>query len=184
VSDYTIKKRPVASIKGKKISFARYLIDGKGVILNIKKRTVIYPHQNVQGYMCVNLRRKNGKRYCVTMHRLMYRTWKGRIKDQLNHIDGDKTNYQLDNLEDITSLENHSHARETGLNWAEKQRKIWSKKNREENNPKAKLTKKKVLKIRSLASNKSMPYSAMAKRFGISVSNIKHIVYRRTWRNL
>ena len=62
---------------------------------------------NVNHYLYVRL---NGRK--CSIHRLMMKTWEPREdadKMQVNHIDGNKHNNQLDNLEWCTSSENIQH---------------------------------------------------------------------------
>lgn len=68
------------------------------------------------GYMVVNLY-KNKKLYRKSVHRLVAATFIPNIdnKPQVNHIDGDKTNNRVSNLEWCTNSENQHHAWATGL---------------------------------------------------------------------
>ena len=71
------------------------------------------PMMNHKGYYRVELK---GKGYFV--HRLVAMAFIPNVdnKEQVNHIDGIKTNNSVDNLEWVTNAENHKHKCENGLN--------------------------------------------------------------------
>jgi hypothetical protein len=62
-------------------------------------------------------KRINGKFLNLEVHRLMVETFIGEIPKgmQVNHINGDKYDNKLSNLEIVTPLENMQHAHRTGL---------------------------------------------------------------------
>lgn len=72
--------------------------------------------ESKDGYIRVSLR-KNSKIYSKLVHRLVAKTFipNPENKPQVNHIDGDKTNNKIDNLEWCTAKENIQHAYDTGL---------------------------------------------------------------------
>ena len=72
-----------------------------------------------RGYMYANLR-KDGKDNVCQVHRLVAETFipNPLKKNQINHIDGNKLNNTVSNLEWCTSSENLFHAFSTGLNVA------------------------------------------------------------------
>lgn len=69
------------------------------------------------GYLRVTLY-KEGKAKRFLVHRLVANTFleNKSNKPQVNHIDGNKTNNQINNLEWVTSSENNKHAHKIGLN--------------------------------------------------------------------
>lgn len=70
------------------------------------------------GYVKVRLMSTDGKRHRYSVHRLMMENYYPRadMKDlQVNHIDGDKQNNSLSNLEWCTCSENVKHAFALGL---------------------------------------------------------------------
>lgn len=96
--------------------FPEYEISQNGLIRNKRTERVKIPYIGKRGYPVVSLQR-DGKQYLRTVHILLARTFipNPLNRMQVNHIDGNKTNYALSNLEWCTSKENMNHARLTGL---------------------------------------------------------------------
>ena len=69
---------------------------------------------NTWGYMTVNLS-KNGKSNTKRVHRLVAETFLGESDLQVDHIDGNKQNNKLDNLEYVTPKENTQRAWKNGI---------------------------------------------------------------------
>lgn len=71
---------------------------------------------NKSGYQTVDLR-NNGKRIHGIVSRLVAQTFihNPEFKPQVNHIDGNKLNNHVDNLEWVTQQENTNHAESNGL---------------------------------------------------------------------
>lgn len=96
--------------------FPNYQITKEGRVRNRltgKERKI---NSSKRGYSVVSLR-KDGKFYLRTIHRLLAEMFIPNPdgKPEINHIDGNKTNYSLSNLEWVTKRENLIHARNTGL---------------------------------------------------------------------
>lgn len=73
-------------------------------------------HKNIDGYIRVDLC-KDGKHKSSLVHRLVALHFipNPGMLNQVNHIDGDKTNNYVDNLEWCTQAENAAHAVKIGL---------------------------------------------------------------------
>ena len=86
--------------------------DKKYIISDTPKR-ILKPMKNKKGYLRVELK---GKNYFV--HRLVALSFLPNTlnKEQVNHIDCNKTNNNVSNLEWVTNSENHKHKCENGLN--------------------------------------------------------------------
>lgn len=89
--------------------------------------------------------------------------------EQVNHIDGNKENNALSNLEWSSGSENERHAHRTGL-----------KSGRGSANSNAKLTANDVLAIRA---SQEKP-AELAKRYGVGRSTITNIIAGRTWQHV
>lgn len=96
----------------KQIPGTLMFIDEQGVVSdgsgNIKKTYI-----NSDNYRTVNVKMESGEWTTLSIHRLLALTFKqDRLPEQtqVNHIDGDKQNNQLDNLEWVTPLQNNIHS--------------------------------------------------------------------------
>jgi hypothetical protein len=109
------------------------------------------------GYRDVNIQ-VNNKVYYVKEHRLIWSYFNGDIPEgmTINHIDGNKTNNSLDNLELVTPEENNEHAFQTGLN-------------------SRKLTINQIKELKSLIDTGVMSKRAIAKKFGVSDSTVQKV---------
>jgi hypothetical protein len=79
---------------------------------------ILNPHTESNGYKGVKIRYENTeKRKTVLVHWLVARAFirKPEGKCEINHIDGNKTNNKVENLEWVTSKENIEHAVKNGL---------------------------------------------------------------------
>lgn len=112
--------RPIKGFEG------LYEVSNKGRVRSFYTREakVLKPSINKDGYLKAGLS-KDGKMYLKSIHRLVASAFIPNIGDkpQVNHIDGDKTNNTVDNLEWVTCKENIQHAWNTGLSRMTKERK-------------------------------------------------------------
>lgn len=88
----------------------------------------------------------------VLAHRLIWWTYYGPIEDHLtiNHIDGNKQNNKISNLEKVTYSENALHAFRTGLRTNEDLSNILKERYENQRSEFAKLTDDEIREIRSL----------------------------------
>lgn len=96
--------------------FPKYEITKNGRVRNKETQHIKTPSPGKRGYPVVSLW-KDGKQYLRTIHILLARTFipNPENKPQVNHIDGNKENYDLGNLEWVSARENVLHAKRTGL---------------------------------------------------------------------
>lgn len=98
--------------------FRDYVISSAGCILSYKRGAwrELHPYIGKNGYAYINLR-KNGETVRYYIHRLVAETFipNPMNKPAVNHIDGDKLNNDVENLEWVTYSENSKHAIEHGL---------------------------------------------------------------------
>lgn len=85
-----------------------YLVSNCGRIKHNNK--LLLPSKKPSGYLTVTLHGKE-----VFLHRLVLQTYKGESDLEVNHVDGNKLNNHIDNLEWVTSKENKQHAKQLGL---------------------------------------------------------------------
>ena len=105
-------------------NYPNYLITLTGKVFSLK--TMKFLKLSLQnGYNVVNLTKENSKQKVELVHRLIANAYIKNIynKPHINHIDGNKSNNSIFNLEWCTPQENSIHAWNIGLNsTSEKQR--------------------------------------------------------------
>lgn len=79
-------------------------------VWSYKRNKFLAPKQTSRGYMEYSLYGDDNKRYFITAHKLFWKTVNGDIPDgyEINHIDEDKTNNNLSNLNLLTHSENNN----------------------------------------------------------------------------
>lgn len=99
-----------------------YYISETGILYNSKTRKYPKGSINKAGYRVYNFN-FNGIKKLLLAHRMVAETYipnSDPNKDCVNHIDGNKLNNNVNNLEWVTRAENNIHAIETGLNQKKK----------------------------------------------------------------
>lgn len=143
-----------------------YYIPVKGQALKPKLDKYGYPHIG----LCVSRKTK-----WYTIHRLVaiHYILNPDNKPQVNHIDGNKQNNHMDNLEWCTGRENHEHAAITGLRD--------NVPRRGEKSNLAKLNQIQVDEIRRDYNKKTCNLECLSNRYGVAVSTISVIINHITW---
>ncbi len=100
------------------IVFGRhYFIHDTGKVVNEYGREIKHHFRRANGYPYVVFRKKDDDgillRRKIMIHRMLAESFIPNPfgYDQVNHIDGDKTNFALSNLEWVTGSENQMHSR-------------------------------------------------------------------------
>lgn len=150
----------------------RYYINKKGELFtdngNKKMKDCLK-----NGYVKNTLVLKDGSQKSFFRHRLVMICFNkvDNYKNlQVNHIDGNKQNNTLNNLEWCTNQENRIHAVKLGL----------AASLRGEDNPASKLLESQVLDIINDLLN-HVPYSQICKKYNCSKSTISAIKNKRNW---
>ncbi len=157
------------SQNGEIISYARIKKGMNNSISRNPERILKQTGKNQKRYHGVSLA-KDGISIRKQVHRLVYTTFIGNIPKgkQINHIDGNKLNNNLSNLELCTPKQNIRHAWKTGL----------ARKTRE--NTYSKLKIEEVKRIRILA-KQGLYHREIAKMFNVSRQHITAIINDKHW---
>jgi hypothetical protein len=123
----------------------------------------LLPNRVGAGYLAVGYKLAN-KLHREYVHRLVAEVFlpSEPCKNEINHIDGDKTNNSVSNLEWVTHAQNHQHAARCGLS------------------AKATLTPTQVIEIKQLL-DKRIAIKAIADMYGVTYSAVSHIKHGRSW---
>ena len=152
-----------------------YKISNFGRVKSFKQNKVVILKKVLNdGYYSIGLR-KDGKRFKAKIHRLIAQAFipNPDNKPFVNHIDGNKQNNCIENLEWVTGSENVRHAWQIGLNKSQKGSKHHN----------AKLTDEDVKFIRENYNPNDSEFSArkLAKKFGVIHSTILNVLHKKTY---
>ena len=149
--------------------FETYLVNPYGVVWSRRAGKPLKPHMS-GAYHRVLLQEK-GKKWRPSIHRLVALSYLSNPhnKENVNHIDGNKLNNKVTNLEWVTRKENVRHAWDTGL-----------VNTKGEGNGRSKLKSRHVEAIRLIKD--ILPASEIAELFGVGKTAISDIINNRTWK--
>lgn len=138
------------------------------------KKEVIMKQMNNNGYSQLNLY------YCglakkFYVHRLVAKAFipNPENKPQVNHIDGNKQNNNINNLEWVTNIENEKHAIKLGLKYQ-----------KGESHPSNKLTENEARVIKFLYSTGKYTTLEIAEIYNISHPTVSMIGRGKTWSHI
>ncbi|MFG3613126.1 NUMOD4 domain-containing protein [Rummeliibacillus stabekisii] len=165
-------------------SLARVVIGKNGLRYHVDMK-ILKPGLTKAGYNTVSLH-KNSSRKTFYIHKLVAEHFIPNLHNKrvVNHLDGNKTNNQVSNLEWATYSENSRHALATGLfkpTSSNKNGKVQG-----ENNYAARLTEEDVRFIRNNTINHggNISRKEMSETFGVGITTIANILYRRSWKHV
>lgn len=154
------------------LGFPGYWINKKGEVLG-RRGKKLKLGKSTKGYYQIMLKTKQVKKG-FRIHRLVAQYFiyndNPEQKNQVNHIDGNKLNNNVDNLEWCTNEYNHNHKMMNGLNVSFKG----------EEHGRSILTEKEVIDI----FKSKEPYKNLMKKYNISKSTISSIKNRRNWNHI
>ena len=151
-----------------------YFISSLGRVIGLRNE-FLKPSKNEKGYLVVRIKNKNGKAQTVRVHRLVAMAFIPNPHHYLevNHIDGNKQNNNVNNLEWCTRNQNIAHAMRTGL----------SPLKYGFSNPYSVLTKEQVEYIRNhyIARDKEFGCRALAKKFKVHHKTIADVINNKRY---
>jgi predicted DNA binding protein len=156
--------------------YSNYQVSNLGRIKRNYKSSelILKPQLSNSGYLRVQLStHRKYKKYQI--HRLVLLAFlPSKIKLEVNHIDGNKTNNILANLEWVTPSQNSNHAYANNLRAAPKG----------EINGQSKLTEKEVRLIRFAFKSGFWNMRHLAEEFKINKTTIFEIIHNKTWKHI
>lgn len=85
---------------------SQFYVSDMGRVKNILTKNILKGNVRDNGYLRVGLRFSKNKLVSFNVHNLVWLVWRGPQKGVINHINGNKLDNRLENLEDISQSEN------------------------------------------------------------------------------
>jgi hypothetical protein len=168
-----------------KVFFREYSITKDGLILSPSLKP-IKTHVSKSGYESVVLKDANRKSVNFLVHRILAEAFipNPENKPQVNHIDADKLNNNLSNLQWVNPSENIQHS-------LKRSPELWKRRGNPQNfkafigesHWNTKLNKDAIICIRSCF-DKGVSIKTIASAFKISRTNVRRIINRITWKEV
>lgn len=148
--------------------YPNHQVSNLGRVKNIKFNKMLNPSTNGYGYKFCMLRHFNGRIKNVRIHKLVMQLFGSidSIGNQVNHINGIKTDNRIDNLEWVTARQNIIHGFENGLLIG----------------PRRKLSKQQVLFVRE--NRNKLKYSEIADRLDVTPGVISCLLRGKTYKHV
>lgn len=149
--------------------FPNYEVSTLGRVRNIRwdgtRGRILKPYKYNYYYIKISANRKYYNR-CV--HKLVAEAFLGERPEgyEINHINGDRYNNRLDNLEYVSRAENVSHAQDLQL---------YSRKTR------TRLSKEDVADVRTAYASGEVSQPQLAKKYDVCLRTISDIIRNVTW---
>ena len=151
-----------------------YLLTEDGKVYSQKSSRFLKTHLDKNGYEKVRLVCDDDKRHTFSVHRLMLENFnpvQGMENLQVNHIDGNKLNNHINNLEWTTCKQNIKHAIQHNLRANQYG----------EYNPSSKLTEETVLEIIKLLKSKKYSGAEIDRMYGLCKDYANSIRRKERW---
>ena len=145
----------------------------KNVSITYRTERILKQSCDSNGYKQVCLT-KNSKKKSHSIHKIMAIVFipNSENKKQVNHINGIKTDNNIENLEWCTYHENLKHAMKNGLRATG------------ERHGATNLLNKDVIKIRELFEAKKYSIKELAKKYNIAYSTMHQIINKKYWKTI
>ena len=159
----------------KQIENLDYEINSEGIVRKISTKRIKKSFKRPDGYIGIQLYITKEKVKNYQLHRLIANAFIPNPDNKLyvNHIDSNRENNSLNNLEWVTFEENVKHGYELGY-----------ASNKGSNNGFSVLTEEQVLEMRSKRENDNLTYQQLATQYNVSYGCVAGIIQRKNWKHI
>ncbi len=157
---------------------AYFKVSSCGRVFSKRSNKILKQHLSKNGYMTVAVRigGRNGQAYCFKIHRLVAEAFIPNLenKPMVNHIDNNRANNHISNIEWCTAKENAQHCVKSGNH----------PRLSGEDNGQSKLTKDQVEYIRKVFKphDKEFGARALGRKFNVNKTTILSVVNNESWK--